>query len=235
MFGQQYAALTAGAEMTNEPEIPVQLDRPELMWQRAVVLVLIAVTRTARPVFRLGDRELSCSHSNGGWTLVLRPDGKALFYGQDVDCSDTTYRGDKPVDLLVNAPGWLPADRLRELNESCELGYLYWWEGSCWDRAPYPAYVLDDGLAASCDGYAGIFDDRSLADCFADAGYRDPEAARRFIRRVAEGTVNESVLQDLMDSASEPSPLPRDSRVPTALEWAARLGVSERPAADRVL
>ncbi|MGW4205620.1 hypothetical protein [Streptomyces sp. NPDC004726] len=218
--------------MTNEPEIPAQLGRPERMWQRAVVLVLIAVTRTARPVFRLGDCELSCSHSNGGWTLALRPDGKAIFYGQDVDCSDTTYRGDKPVDLLVNAPDWLPLEQLRELNESYELGYLYWWERGQWGRAPYPGFVADDGLAASCDGYAGIFDDQSLADSFADAGYRDPEAAGRFVERVAECTVNASVLKELMDSASEPSPLPRESRVPNALEWAARLGVAERPPAD---
>ncbi|MFI1016206.1 hypothetical protein [Streptomyces sp. NPDC020965] len=220
--------------MTNEPAIPAQLGGPERMWERAVVLVLIDVTRTARPVFRLGDRELSCSHSNGGWTLALRSGGRAIFYGQDVDCSDTTYRGDKPVDLLVNAPDWVPVDRLRELNDGYELGYLYWWEEGRWARAPYPGYVEDDGLAASCDGYAGIFDDQSLADCFADAGYRDRAAADRFVARVEAGTVNASALQELMDSASGPSPLPRECRVPTALEWAARLGVAERPAPDRV-
>ncbi|MER6913418.1 hypothetical protein ABT354_17265 [Streptomyces sp. NPDC000594] len=221
--------------MTNEPAIPVQLGRPERMWERAVVLVLIAVTRMARPGFRLSDCELSCSHSNGGWNLVLKPGGKAIFYGQDADCSDTTYQGDKPVDLLVDAPHWLPVDRLRELNDSYELGYLYWWEEGRWQRAPYPDYVEDDGLAASCDGYAGIFDDRSLADSFADAGYRDTAAAERFIARVAEGTVNESVFRDLMDSAPDPgSLLPRESRLPSAMEWAIRLGVAERVPADRV-
>lgn len=214
--------------MTDEPRIPAQLGRPERMWQRAVVLVLIAVTRTARPVFRLGDRELSCSHSNGGWTLALLPGGKAVFYGQDVDCSDTTYRGDKPVDLLTDAPDWLPHQSLRELNDGYELGYLYWWDGECWRRAPYPDYVEDDGLAASCDGYAGIFDDRSLADSFADAGYRDPVAAERFVARVEAGTVNAAALEELLDSASEAGPLPRESRVPNALEWAARLGVALR-------
>ncbi|MQS39668.1 hypothetical protein [Streptomyces katsurahamanus] len=219
--------------MTNESAIPAQLDRPERMWERAVVLVLIAVTRIARPGFRLSDRELSCSHSNGGWTLALRPEGKALFYGQDVDCSETTYGGDKPVDLLVNAPEWLPVDRLRELNDSGELGYLYWWEEGRWGRAPYPGYVADDGLIASCDGYAGIFDDRSLADSFADAGYRDRSAAERFIARVEAGTVNESAVKDLMGSAREPAPVPRESRLPSALEWAARLGVAERLGAGR--
>ncbi|MEU9606571.1 hypothetical protein [Streptomyces sp. NPDC048057] len=214
--------------MTNEPLVPAQLGRPERMWQRAVVLVLIAVTRTTRPVFRLGDRELSCSHSNGGWTLSLHSDGKAIFFGQDVDCSDTTYQGDKPVDLLANAPDWLPHDRLRELNDGYELGYLYWWEEGAWARAPYPDYVADDGLAASCDGYAGIFDDKSLADSFADAGYRDRAAAERFVRRVAAGTVDTEALEELMDSASEPGPLPREARVPNALEWAARLGVADR-------
>ncbi|MGW6461906.1 hypothetical protein ACWF94_39260 [Streptomyces sp. NPDC055078] len=220
--------------MTNEPAVPPQLGRPERMWQRAVVLVLIAVTRTARPVFRLGDRELTCSHSNGGWTLALMPDGKAVFYGQDVDCSDTTYYGDKPVDLLVNAPGWLPYDRLRELNDGYELGYLYWWQDGRWARAPYPAYVEDDGLVASCDGYAGIFDDGSLADSFADAGYRNRKAAERFVARVEAGTVNESAVKELMDSASGAAPLPRESRVPMALEWAARLGVAERVPAARM-
>ncbi|MFJ8228709.1 hypothetical protein ACIQ9E_01935 [Streptomyces sp. NPDC094448] len=217
--------------MTDEPRIPALLGRPERMWQRAVVLVLIAVTRTTRPVFRLGDRELSCAHSNGGWTLALLTDGKAVFYGQDVDCSDTTYVGDKPVDLLADAPDWLPHQKLRALNDGYDLGYLYWWEGDRWQRAPYPEYVTDDGLAASCDGYAGIFDDRSLADSFADAGYRDPVAAERFVARVAAGTVNADVLEELIDSASEPGPLPRESRVPNALEWAARLGVAERPGA----
>ncbi|MFF8957602.1 hypothetical protein [Streptomyces sp. NPDC014894] len=220
--------------MTNEPAIPIQLGRPERMWERAVALVLIAVTRTARPAFRLIDRELSCSHSNGGWTLVLKSEDRALFYGQDVDCSDTTYRGDKPVDLLVNAPAWLPLDRLREMNDGCELGYLYWWEQGRWGRAPYPDYVLDDGLVASCDGYAGIFDDQYLSDSFADAGYRDRDAAARFVARVGAGTVNESALKDLMDSATRPGgPLPRESRLPSALEWAARLGVAERLGAVR--
>ncbi|MER5767149.1 hypothetical protein [Streptomyces sp. NPDC001985] len=222
--------------MTNEPAIPPQLGRPERMWERAVVLVLIAVTRTARPAFRLGDRELSCSHSNGGWNLVLGPEGRAAFYGQDVDCSDTSYLGDKPVDLLVNAPDWLPLNRLRELNDGCELGYLYWWEGGRWDRAPYPAHIADDGLVASCDGYAGIFDDQSLADSLADAGYRDRAAAARFIARVEAGTVNEAALMDLMDSAAtDPGSLPRESRLPTALEWANRLGVAERLVAARAL
>ncbi|MEO3974446.1 hypothetical protein [Streptomyces sp. CAU 1734] len=221
--------------MTNEPVIPTQLGRPERMWERAVVLVLISVTRTARPIFRLGDRELSCFHSNGGWNLALRPDGRAMFYGQDVDCSDTTYRGEAPVDLLVNAPGWLPLDRLRELNDGYELGYLYWWEQGSWDRAPYPVHVEDDGLVASCDGYAGIFDDQSLYDSFADAGYRDRAAAERFVSRVAACTVNESAVKDLMDSASVPSPLPREARLPTALEWAARLGVAERVPVGRAL
>lgn len=213
--------------MTNEPEIPALLGRPERMWERAVVLVLIAVTRTARPAFRLGERALECSHSNGGWNLELLPDGNALFFGQDVDCSDTTYGGDKPVDLLAGAPSWLPHGRLRDLNDGYELGYLYWWEGDRWGRAPYPDFVEDDGLAASCDGYAGLFDDRSLADSFADAGYRDREVTERFTARVASRTVNAEALRDLMDSTSDPSPLPWESRVPSALEWAQRLGVAE--------
>lgn len=221
--------------MTNALAISARLGRPERMWERAVVVVLIAATRTARPVFRLTDCELSCAHSNGGWTLALRPDGRAIFYGQDVDCSDTIQKGPEPVDLLVNAPLWLPHGRLREMNDSHELGYLYWWERGHWSRAPYPDYVADDGLIASCDGYAGIFDDKALAHSFADAGYRDRLAAERFVARVEEGTVNASALMDLMDSGAVLGSLPRESRISTALEWAARLGVAERLVSGRAL
>ncbi|WP_329024585.1 hypothetical protein [Streptomyces sp. NBC_00690] len=221
--------------MTNVLAIPAQLGRPERMWERAVVVVLIAATRTARPVFRLSDCALSCAHSNGGWTLALRPDGRALFYGQDVDCSDTIHRGPGPVDLLAGAPDWLPHRQLRDMNDAHELGYLYWWEEGHWSRAPYPDFVADDGLVASCDGYAGIFDDRSLANSFADAGYRDRRAAERFISRVERGTVNATALQDLMDSASVFSSLPQEPRISTALEWAARLGVAERLVSGRAV
>ncbi|MFE7131031.1 hypothetical protein ACFVIM_09235 [Streptomyces sp. NPDC057638] len=234
MFDQRYAVetvprtVTAGTEMINQPTVPVELGSPERMWQRATVLVLIAATRTARPAFRLHERALSCAHSNGGWGLTLDPGGRAVFWGQDVDCSDTTYRGDKPVDLLVNAPDWLPVERFRELNDCYELGYLYWWDRGRWGRAPYPEFVEDDGLAASCDGYAGIFDDTSLANAFADAGYRDRMAAERFVARVEAGTVNEAALHELMGSACGVSRLPTRARLSTAMEWAARLGVAAR-------
>ncbi|MEV6399954.1 hypothetical protein AB0M39_35070 [Streptomyces sp. NPDC051907] len=212
--------------MTNEIVVPEQLGRPEQMWRRAAALALMEASAASGYEYCLGDSEVSCSHSNGTWTLALITDGRALFYGQDVDCSDTSYRGDKPVDLLVNAPDWVPMAELRELNDGYELGYLYWWDEGAWARAPYPDFVADDGLEASCGSQSGLFDDAALAEDFADSGYEDQEAAERFIARVAARTVDAAALTELMATASQPSTSPREARLATALEWAARLGVA---------
>lgn len=212
--------------MTDRPGLPEDLDRPERMWERGAVLALMDAVSTLGAEYSLSDDGLTCVHSNGRWTLKLLPDGgRAFFHGQDVDCSDTTYAGDEPVDVLVGAPDWLPKDMLRELVDGYELGYLYWWEDEKWARAPYPDFLQDDGLIASCD--RGVLDGAALLENFDTGGdVERAEFAGRFIARVAERSVETALLTELMSPHRYPSDKERESFLAAAEALAVRLGVA---------
>ncbi|MFI9106150.1 class I SAM-dependent methyltransferase [Streptomyces fildesensis] len=211
--------------MTDRPGLPEDLDRPERMWERGAVLALMDAVSTLGAEYFLSDDGLTCHHSNGSWTLNLLPDGgRAFFHGQDVDCSDTTYAGDEPVDVLVGAPDWLPKDMLRELVDGYELGYLYWWEDGKWARAAYPDFVEDDGLIASCD--RGVLDSAALLENFDTSDGERAEFAERFIARVAERSVDTALLRELMRPHRYPSDKERESLLAAAEALALRLGVA---------
>ncbi|MGW1992835.1 hypothetical protein [Embleya sp. NPDC001921] len=216
--------------MADRPGLPENLDPPEQLWTRAAATVLLALTKSPRlsSDYSHDEGELGFWHSNGTWTLVLRPDGRALLYGQDVDCSDTTYVGDEPVDLLAGAPSWLPAETLRPLIDGYEMGYLYWWEPGAlaWGRASYPDFVEDDGLAASFDATPGVLDAEELPEVFDECGYRDREVNARFLGRVLARDVDGAVLAELMNSDPGASTDDHESLHAGALAWAGKLGVA---------
>ncbi|MEU3462826.1 hypothetical protein ABZ721_23130 [Streptomyces sp. NPDC006733] len=215
--------------MADRPGRPEDLDRPERMWERAAVLALVDRVGALGPEYTVSDGRLTCWHSNGSWRLNLLPDGRAFFYGQDVDCSDTTYKGGQPVDVVAGAPEWLPKDMLRGLVDGYELGYLYWWEDGKWDRAPYPDFVRDDGLIASCD--PGLFSDSALRESLDERGVERTEFAEPFIARVAARSVDTALLSELLASHEDLSDDEPATMLAAAEELAVRLGVT---AADGV-
>ncbi|MYS07814.1 hypothetical protein GTW71_15565 [Streptomyces sp. SID6041] len=58
------------------------------------------------------------------------------------------------IDMLAQAPDWLPYEHLRGLLEGWELGCVYWYEDGAWARAPYPGDLDDDGLDCGMSRFA---------------------------------------------------------------------------------
>lgn len=89
-------------------------------------------------------------HDDGGgnWAhLALVEDGRAVLYGYDHEYSETVD-ADPPIDLLAEAPDWLPWGELTRLQGDDELGYVFWFTAGDWHRVAYPDGV-DDGLTST--------------------------------------------------------------------------------------
>ncbi|MFF6781285.1 hypothetical protein [Streptomyces sp. NPDC012510] len=135
----------------NRPGLPGDLPAAEVLWARwALVAVLEATTedeqaghhRTGTWVDDKGLHLDDCGCT--WWGFEPRGEGRFVLFGED-ESSGVRWH-EPPVDVLADAPGWLPHDRLTELVDSGELGCAYWYENGVWGRSPYPATLDDDGL-----------------------------------------------------------------------------------------
>src|SRR4051794_38636246 len=73
-------------------------------------------------------------HDDGGgnWAhLALIEGGRAVLYGYDHEYSETVD-ADPPIDLLAEAPGWLPWAELIRLQGEDQLGYVLWFDAGAW-------------------------------------------------------------------------------------------------------
>ncbi|MEV0370699.1 hypothetical protein AB0I10_12845 [Streptomyces sp. NPDC050636] len=129
------------------PSVPEDLDHPERLWARAATLAVVAAAMDDWDEFSWGSRGLECWNGGGSywWRLKLFEDGRALLCGQDSDGS-YTHDGGQQIDFLAGGPEWLPWEQLRDDAEGNLFGFVYWWQGGAWDRAPYPEKLPDDGL-----------------------------------------------------------------------------------------
>ncbi|MFF3859779.1 hypothetical protein [Streptomyces sp. NPDC002209] len=135
----------------HRPGRPGDLPAAELLWARwAFVAVLEATTEAeSHGVHRTGHwidgaglhlDDSGCTW----WTLARMGQGRFVLYGED-ESSGVKWH-EPPVDMLAQAPDWLPYETLRGLLEGWELGCVYWYENGAWARAPYPESLEDDGL-----------------------------------------------------------------------------------------
>ncbi|MFF0214992.1 hypothetical protein [Streptomyces vinaceus] len=135
----------------HRPGRPGDLPAAELLWARwAFVAVLEATTaaegrgthRTGHWIDRGGLHLDDCGST--WWTLARTGQGRFVLYGED---ESSGVKWHKPaIDMLAQAPDWLPYEKLRALLEGWELGCVYWYENGVWARAPYPEGLRDDGL-----------------------------------------------------------------------------------------
>ena len=96
----------------------------------------------------------------GNWAhLALVEGGRAVLWGYDHEYSETCDT-DPPLDLLAEAPEWLPWEELTRLQVSDQLGYVLWFDGG-WRRAAYPDGV-SDGLTSTAG--SGLDDDAATAE-----------------------------------------------------------------------
>ncbi|MGI5349230.1 hypothetical protein ACQEU8_13685 [Streptomyces sp. CA-250714] len=193
------------------PGRPEDLPRPERLWQYGVLGTLVAAA-TGEPcaerfeypwwVFREPD-ELGWDDSGGQW-WILRPlpEGRAVLFGVDHELSDTRNPYAPPTDLFDGAPDWLPLAELQDMDDM--LGYLYWWDGAGWHRAPYPEGLKDDGLETT----VGKFITEELAvdeaACTFTEGLGPVEATlpvtRGLLGLVEQRGVTEAAVRELLDA-----------------------------------
>ncbi|MET9963714.1 hypothetical protein ABZ128_32360 [Streptomyces sp. NPDC006326] len=135
----------------HRPGQPADLPPAELLWARwGLVAVLEATTaaesrerhRTGHWIDGTGLHLDDCGCT--WWTLSRRGEGRYVLYGEDESSGVQWY--EPAIDMLAQAPEWLPHEKLQDLLGGWELGCVYWYENGSWARAPYPDGLGDDGL-----------------------------------------------------------------------------------------
>ncbi|KMO97045.1 hypothetical protein [Streptomyces roseus] len=161
----------------HRPGRPADLPPAELLWARwAFVAVLEATTEAeTHGVHRTGHwidggRLHLDDCGSTWWTLARVGQGRFVLYGED---ESSQVKWHKPaIDMLAQAPDWLPHEKLRALLEGWELGCVYWYENGAWARAPYPEGLGDDGLDCGMDRFV---ERREVLGLLADHGPGAPQ------------------------------------------------------------
>ncbi|KAB2350111.1 hypothetical protein [Actinomadura rudentiformis] len=208
------------------PGEPSDLEEPRVLWARAATTAIAcAAGLLSANVVRLRPDGLNSDASGAGWwTLTLSPDEEAVFSGQD-DFSHT-HLGDEPVDLLAGLPDRLSWPQLREDLRARALGFVYWYTGGAWHRAPYPEDLEDDGLDASLSFLA---DEAELTIMLVEDHPRTEDAGRTvagFLDRAKDRRLHPDDVIALL-AAINPQVATDPARVKAALDMATRTGLLE--------
>ncbi|MFG2001450.1 hypothetical protein ACGFNU_20100 [Spirillospora sp. NPDC048911] len=135
----------------HKPGIPDDLPAPPELWARAATMAAVEAALPSEDFSAFFSVHANgVTHDDAGgntWTLSLIEDGRAVLYGCDVEASRTRTR-EPALDLLADAPAWLPLERLASMQRGAELGFVYWHDTG-WHRIDYPADLPDDGLAST--------------------------------------------------------------------------------------
>ncbi|MGW1834864.1 hypothetical protein [Streptomyces sp. NPDC002067] len=201
----------------HRPSVPGDLAGAEELWARAVTRAVVGAALDDGEEYGVRSvpdgRELRYWNAGGScwWRLTRSAGGRAVLCGQDADGS-YTHLGDAPVDLLAGGPEWLPWERLRDDAEGRLLGFVYWWDGVRWARAPYPERLSDDGLGMAmgwaAPGPAGL---RELAGGLVERAESDAEEepvaeVRAFADAVTAGAVGPAAIAALLEAVCGPEP-----------------------------
>jgi hypothetical protein len=194
--------------MMQKPGNPEELPDPWDLWVRVATMAALeaAISPDDAAGFSVRANRVTYDDFGGNeFRLALIEADRAVLYGCDNEMSRT--RGRKPpLDLLAGAPGWLPREPLADMQQAHELGFVYWYDGA-WERIPYPAEVIDDGLASTAGKAADMRRLVRLASDFL-LGYKlgeqieDDEDSEQLdqalavvIRRAEQGALVEMVRQ----------------------------------------
>lgn len=141
------------------PGRPENLPAAEVLWARWALVAVLEATAEAEEdgIHRIGtwidERGLHLDDCGcTWWTLAPMGHERYVLYGED-ESSDVKWH-EPAIDMLAQAPDWLPFERLRYLLKGNELGCVYWYENGAWARAPYPAELEDDGLDCGMSRFA---------------------------------------------------------------------------------
>ncbi|MFD9722709.1 hypothetical protein [Streptomyces sp. NPDC059072] len=210
----------------DRPGRPENLPAAEVLWARwALAAVLEATARAeARGVHRGGtwiDGQGLHLDDRGctWWTFQQVGEGRFLLYGEDE--SSAVKWHEPAIDMLAQAPDWLPHEHLRELLEGWELGCVYWSEQGTWARAPYPEELDDDGLDCGMSRFA--VREEALNDLIASERGLPRDRADHLLAAAEARSLTASEIQEVLDAAAAAEEYVPDDRgaILRALELAA--------------
>ncbi|MGA5302028.1 hypothetical protein ACPCHT_19020 [Nucisporomicrobium flavum] len=128
--------------------VTADLPAPGPMWHRWATLAAALTALGFDDTWTVDETGAHHDDGGGNWShLTLVEAGRAVLYGYDHEYSDTTYE-EPPIDLLADAPAWVPWDDLLRHAGQDQLGYALWYDDGHWSRAAYPEGV-NDGLTAT--------------------------------------------------------------------------------------
>ncbi|MDG5807643.1 hypothetical protein P9869_34310 [Streptomyces ossamyceticus] len=187
----------------NRPGLPGDLPPADVLWARwSLVAVLEATTADEgeghhRTGTWVDDEGLHLDDSGcTWWTFEQRGEGRYVLYGED-ESSGVKWH-EPQVDMLADAPDWLPHESLQDLLKGWQLGCVYWYENGAWARAPYPATLHDDGLDCGMSRFVDRKDVlRTIAD--EDHGALPAHDAETLLTHAETHRLTTDLLMSLVD------------------------------------
>lgn len=188
----------------HRPGLPEDLPDPQLLWTRwAALAVATSDTDEDRNWYLPFSWYLHFANWGSTWMGMARyGGGRYLLFGEDE--SSYTKWHKTPIDVLADAPDWLPLDELRELVRDAMIGFVYWYEGDAWHRAPYPETLSDDGLDCAMASLA-LGSSEEMAEVvggWCEDYDRDAAARLEFLARAEAGAVTDEALEELAAGAA---------------------------------
>ncbi|WP_051700716.1 hypothetical protein [Streptomyces sp. NRRL F-4474] len=189
----------------DRPGRPENLPAAEVLWARwALAAVLEATAKAEAHSVRRGGTwidghglhldDRGCTW----WTFQQRGEGRYLLYGEDE--SSAVKWHEPAIDMLAQAPDWLPYEHLRKLLEGWELGCVYWYENGAWGRAPYPDELDDDGLDCGMSRFA--VREEALHDLIASERGLPRERADGLLAAAEARSLTASQIGEVLDAAA---------------------------------
>jgi hypothetical protein len=193
----------------------VDLPAPGLLWTRWATLAA-ALTGIGYPdVWYVDDRGAHHDDHGGGWARLALLDGaRAVLFGYDRDHS-ATASAEPPLDLLTDAPGWLPWDDLTPHADEDRLGFVVWHAEGRWSRTRYRDGVTDGLVDIAGAVLSNENTLRELAEIVGEWGQYDvagPDerdevraASERLLSAAVRGEVTGGAFERLLGRLTEPA------------------------------
>ncbi|GID26046.1 hypothetical protein [Paractinoplanes brasiliensis] len=193
----------------------VDLPAPGLLWTRWATLSAAMTGIGYADVWFVDDRGAHHDDHGGSWArLALVDRARAVLFGYDRDHS-ATAAADPPVDLLTDAPDWLPWHDLTALAEADRLGFVVWHAEGRWSRTRYRDGVAD-GLTQTVGPVLSNENTlRELSDIVTEWGrheLRTPaerddvrDASEDLLTAAVRGEVTGSTFERLLGRLTEPT------------------------------